>query len=61
MIYPEDDEQTFGQNHYTVNYPFSIENLKTKSPTLPLHFDRRYLPCIPTHTQRISAKNNSSE
>jgi hypothetical protein len=44
MIYPEDDEVPYGVNLYFISYPFNINSLKNRSPTLPLHFDKKYLP-----------------
>lgn len=58
MIYPEEDEDN-NTNLIPRVYPFSITSLKTRSPTLPLHFDRRYLPRIYANIKVISAKNKS--
>lgn len=49
MIYPEEDEDNM-LNSVTKLYPFNINSLKTRSPTLPLHFDRRYLPRTHAYT-----------
>ena len=44
---PEEDETAWAADEDTVNYPFNIEDMKVKSPTLPLHFDKKYLPSMP--------------
>lgn len=59
MIYPEDDETFFATNHYSFNYPFNVNSLKTHSPTLPLHFDKKYLPSTEPFIQKIYVKKNS--
>ena len=58
MIYPEEDEDN-NTSYVPREYPFSITTLKTRSPTLPLHFDRRYLPRNYANIKVISVKNKS--
>jgi hypothetical protein len=44
MIYPEDDEFDATANYYSIEYPYNITSIQYRSPTLPLHFDKKYLP-----------------
>ena len=44
MIYPEEDELQYTSFPYQIHFPFRVEDLRKKSPTLPLHFDKKYLP-----------------
>lgn len=40
---PEYDETLwYGDTH--IPYPFDIDSIKYRSPSLPLHFDKQYLP-----------------
>lgn len=43
-----------------VAFPFNIDSIKSKSPTLPLHFDRSYLPSTSLPTQRTFARQSCS-
>lgn len=57
MIYPEEDEDNMIKL-IPNQYPFNIDSLKTRSPTLPLHFDRRYLPRTSLLTQVTFVRNS---
>ena len=44
---PDEDETGWQVDSDDIKYPFNIEDMKVKSPTLPLHFDKKYLPRTP--------------
>lgn len=60
MIYPEDDEYDTTSNYYSIEYPYNISSIQYRSPTLPLHFDKKYLPRKNLPNQAISARRKSS-
>lgn len=55
---PDYDEHSWSMSK--VAFPFNIDSIKSKSPTLPLHFDRSYLPSTSIATQKIFARQSCS-